>query len=324
MHVHAVILGVMPLFGKLQHPVHAGGANLAPMLAASGGGVTLGADVISANLHLLPPRAFPAIALYVTQAGGGSGYIAATDAQRAEYPDAVTIAQLPAGDPYWADELDFEAGAATIAELQDWAKGAQESYAEGSRPGQRMPLLYVSASNVHVVANALAGTGVKSGIGLHLANWNLTEPAGAAEVIAAAGPYPVCGVQYADPGPYDLDVWATAWLNARAGAPHPAGYGPPLNLKAIGGDTSVRLTWQPPGTAGLPAPADYEIYMYRGQACTRATTVPTYPRHAGPSGGWQGGSLERGTEYTAHVVAAGPGGSLVRPFTYSSVVFRTS
>lgn len=302
---------------------------LTPMLTAMTspvtGGVTLGADVISENLHLIPARAFPALALYVTQAGGGSGYIAATDAQLAEYPDCVTIAQLPAGDPYWADELDFEAGAATVAEIPGWARGAQESWTKGSRPGQRTPLVYCSASNVHVVANALHGGGITGGVGLHLANWNLTEPAAAAEVIAAAGPYPVHGLQYADPGPWDLDVWSTAWLNNRSGPPRPlAGYGPPLNLHAAGGDTTVRLTWQPPGTPGLPAPAYYEVWIYAGTACTRAATVATYPRDAGPVTSWQGGSLQRGRAYTAHVVACGPGGSHVRPFTYASARFATS
>ena len=320
----------MPLFSRLlHHPVHAGGANLLPMLAATGpasGAVTLGADVISENLHLVPYRAFPVIALYVTQAGGGSGYIAATQAQLAEYPDCVTIAQMPAGDPYWADALDVEAGAATPAEIPVWAKGALASYENGSRPGQRMPAVYCSASNVHVVADALVNGGVTSGVGLWLANWNLTEPQAAAEVIARSGPFPVIGVQFADPGAFDLDAWSTAWLNARSGAPQPAGYGPPRNLRVVNaGHDSVKLAWQPPGTPGLPDPADYQVYMYRGTACTRATIAPTYNpfRNAGPVTEWQGGSLEPGREYTVHVVSAGPGGRSVRPFCYAEARFVT-
>jgi hypothetical protein len=303
--------------------------NLAPMLAAmtgpaSGGGVTLGADVISANLHLLPARSFGAVALYVTQAGGGSGYIAATEAQLAEYPDCVKIAQLPTGDPFYADALDFEAGAAAEAEIPVWAKGAQASYEKGSRPGQRMPAIYVSAASVHIAANALVNGGVKSGVGLAIANWNLTEPAAAQNVIDRAGPFPVVWLQYADGGNWDLDVFSTAWLNARSGAPKPQGYGAPRNLKATGGHDSVRLTWQPPGTAGLPDPADYEVFIYRGTACTRATIVPTYPRNAGAVTTWQGGSLERGKTYTCHLVASGPGNTLVRPFVFASAVFQTS
>ena len=161
-------------------------------------------------------------------------------------------------------------------------------------------------------------------MGLHLANWNLTEPQAAAEVIARAGPYPVCGVQHADPGPYDLDVWSTAWLDARSGAPQPAGYGPPQDLRATGGDTSVRLTWQPPGTPGLPAPAYYEVWIYAGTACTRATAAETYPRDVGDVTSWQGGSLHPGRVYTAHVVACGPGGRDVRPFSYAAAQFQTN
>ena len=311
----------------LHHPVHAGGANLLPMLAATGpagGRVTLGADVISANLHLLPPRAFAALALYVTQAGGGSGYIAATQAQLAEYPDCVKIGQLPAGDPIWADALDFEAGAATVAEIPRWAKGAQDSYEKGLHPGQRMPAVYCSADSVHTVANALVNGGVTSGVGFGLANWNLTEPQAAAEVIKASGPFPIVWAQYADPGSWDLDIFSTAWLDARSGAPQPAGYGPPQDLHATGGDTSVRLTWQPPGTPGLPAPAYYEVWIYAGTACTRTTAVETYPRDVGDVTSWQGGSLQRGRVYTAHVVACGTGGRDVRPFTYAGAQFQTS
>lgn len=320
----------MPLFPHhAQQPAHADGMNLAPLLAsmaapAPGGGVTLGADVISANLHLVPPRAFPVLGLYVTQAGGGTGYIAATQAQLAEYPDCVKISQLPAGDPFWADVLDFEAGAATVAEIPQWAAGAQESYHAGTHPGQRMPTVYVSASNVHVAVNALVSGGIKGGVGIGLANWNLTEPQAAQDVIDRAGPFPIVWVQYADPGLWDLDIFATAWLNARSGKPKPlAGYDAPRDLRATGGHTSVRLTWQPPGTPGLPAPSNYEIFIYRGTAATRSSLVPTYPRTEGPALEFEGGSLEQGKTYTAHVVATGPDGGNVRPFTYASVTFRT-
>lgn len=309
-------------------PVADGGTDLGPLLAAAslpaGSGITLGADVLSCNLHLLPARSFAAVGLYVTQAGGGSGYIAATDAQLTAYPDAVKIAQLPAGDPYWADELDYEAGAATIPELVTWARGALQSFEQGTRPGQRSPLVYCSASNVHVVANALVDGGIKSGIGLHLANWGLTEPQAAADVIARSGPFPIAAVQYADPGDWDLDLWATAWLTSRSGKPKPAGYDAPKNLKAAAGHDSVRLTWSPPGTPGLPEPAGYDLYLYASAACTRSSLVPTWgPRRPGPVTEYQGGSLERGRTYYARAVATGPGGTLVRPGTFAQTRFTT-
>jgi hypothetical protein len=319
----------MPLFHHAQTPAADGGMSLTPMLAAMtapapGGGVTLGADVLSCHLHLLPARSFGAIGLYVTQAGGGSGFIAATEAQLAEYPDCVKYAQLPTSDPYWADVYDFEAGAGGISDLALWARGAQESYSAGTRPGQRMAAVYCSASNVHVVANALTDGGVKSGVGLMLANWNLTEAQAAADVAGRSGPFPVIGVQYQDSGAYDLDLWATAWLNTRSAAPAPSGYGAPKNLKAIGGHDSVRLTWQPPGTPGLPDPADYEVYIYTSAACTRSSLVPSWaPRSAGAALTIEGGSLARGRTYYARVIAAGPDGKDVRPLTYASATFAT-
>lgn len=317
----------MTLFRHAIQPAHAGGMSLAHLLAAAApapaAGITLGADVISANLHLIPAGAFPVLGLYVTQAGGGTGYIAATDAQLAAYPDCVKIAQLPTGNPYWADMLDFEAGAATVAQVAAWAAGARESFEAGARPGQRMPVIYESAGNVHVVANALADGGISSGVGLGIANWNLTEPQAAQQVIDRAGPYPVVLIQYANTGPWDLDVYATAWLDARSGNPAPSGYGPPLRLRAIGGRDSVRLAWDPPGTPGLPDPADYIIEIYAAPSATRSSLVRTYPRHAGPVTSWQGGSLQTGRPYTAHVVAAGPDGTGIRPFTYASADFAT-
>lgn len=289
----------------------------------TGGGVVLGIDVISQNLHFVPNPPPAAIALYVTQVGGGSGFIAATPAQLAQYPDCIKIAQLPTGDPFWADVLDYEAGAANDQEVGDWAKGALESFKAGTHPGQRSPAIYLSASNVTHVVNLLIAAGVTSGIALIVANWNLTEPQAQADVIEAAGPFPIVGVQYRDPGPYDLDVWDRNWWLTRSGAVQPKGYGAPLDLVATPGDHSVRLTWKVPGTPGLPAPAEYIVFMYRGKAATRSSIVPSYPRTEGSGLEYQGGSLQPSTTYTAHVVASGPHGTDVRPFTYASTVFTT-
>lgn len=296
----------------------------APAGLSPGGTVTLGADVISENLHLVPVGAFPVLGLYVTQVGGGTGFIAATPAQLAAHPDCVKYGQLPSGDPFWVDVLDKEAGAATDQEVKDWAHNAQSSFTAGTHPGQRMPAIYVSANGVSQVANDLVAAGVTSGIGLIIANWNLSEAQAAADVIAHAGPFPIVGLQYRDPGPYDLDVYLTEWLLERSGPKPPANtYGPPLNLLATGGDTSVKLTWEPPGTQGLPDPTNYDIFMYRGTAATRTSELPSYPRTEPSATTEQVGSLQRATTYTAHVVASGKNGTMVRPFTYASVTFST-
>jgi hypothetical protein len=98
-------------------------------------------------------------------------------------------------------------------------------------------------------------------------------------------------------------------------------FGPPQRLQALGGHTSVRLSWEPP--AGAPEiPAEYQVFIYAGDVCNRTTIVASYPRTVKASP-WGGGSLERGRQYTAHVVAAGPEGSRVRPYTYASASFQT-
>jgi peptidoglycan hydrolase-like protein with peptidoglycan-binding domain len=112
------------------------------------------------------------------------------------------------------------------------------------------------------------------------------------------------------------ETWAA--LNA---SPADWTFGAPQELKARGGDTSVELTWKAP--AGVPeAPAQYQVYIYRGTVCDVSTIVATYPRTVKGTSHLEG-SLTRGKTYTAHVVAEGKGATRVRPFTYSSVTFAT-
>lgn len=97
-------------------------------------------------------------------------------------------------------------------------------------------------------------------------------------------------------------------------------YPAPLNLKARGGHTSVELTWKAP-----PAPepaAQYGVFIYRGTICDRATIVPGYPRTVKGTSHLEG-ALERHKTYTVHVLAEGPGGSHMRPYTYASATFTT-
>lgn len=98
-------------------------------------------------------------------------------------------------------------------------------------------------------------------------------------------------------------------------------YDAPRALVASGGHTSVDLTWQPPAGAPVP-PAEYLVYIYRGTLANTRTLVDSYPRRA-TSSPWQGGGLVQDQSYTAHVVASGPGGSHVHPFTYASAQFKT-
>jgi hypothetical protein len=147
-----------------------------------------------------------------------------------------------------------------------------------------------------------------------------TEPAAPHLLWQFSDAYPVPGVGLADCSVFrgTIDQLAAyGWQEAPANWT----FGPPANLKATGGHTTVRLAWDAP--AGAPErPAEYLVYVYRGTVCNRTTLVPSYPRTTAGSP-WEGGSLERGQSYTAHVVSAGAGGARVRLYAYASAVFTT-
>lgn len=154
------------------------------------------------------------LALYVT----GSAGVPATAAQLQAHPEAVLIDQTPASGQWdaRADVDDYENGAVQLNELAPRAKERQASFKSAARIGQRSPAVYMSASNVTPVVNALIAGGVTSGVGLWVANWNLTEPDAIAEVTAASGPFPIIGVQYHNAGLFDISVFSGSWLDNRA------------------------------------------------------------------------------------------------------------
>jgi len=175
------------------------------------------ADVTHANLAHAPTGM--QLALYAT----GSGGIAATAAERAAHPDAILIDQTPASGAWdeLADVDDYERGAVTLAELPGRARARMAAFKAVKRPGQRMPLVYMSMSNVTAVVNALVKGGVTSGVGLWVADWNWTQAEAISRVVAAAGPFPITGVQYHNAGTYDLSVFSGTWLTNRSKRPVP-------------------------------------------------------------------------------------------------------
>jgi hypothetical protein len=152
----------------------------------------------------------------------GSGtHIRWTPADWAAHPGAVRIDQDPAASDATADCLDVEQGAATPATAPGWAMRAAVDYARAVRPGQRRPAIYASRSQVTAVVNALTAGGVKGGVGLWIADWGKTQAQAEAEVNAAAGPFPVIGVQYRNAGLYDVSVFSQSWIEETS-VTHPA------------------------------------------------------------------------------------------------------
>jgi peptidoglycan hydrolase-like protein with peptidoglycan-binding domain len=117
-------------------------------------------------------------------------------------------------------------------------------------------------------------------------------------------------------------VGVRTWTALLANPPAPSDYGAPKDLKADGGLHSVKLTWKAPDTSGRSSP-QYVVFVYTGTTCNVKTLVRSYPRNVGSVLEYQGGSLEEKTQYTAHVLAQGPGGGHLAPYTYASVTFTT-
>jgi hypothetical protein len=101
-----------------------------------------------------------------------------------------------------------------------------------------------------------------------VANWNLSDAAAVAEVLAAAGPFPVIGVQWRNAGLYDASVFSSAWLAAVSGAPAtpaPAAAYPVPAAVTVAVRPMVTITWEP-GTPLAP--------HWRGQVAADAGGKP--------------------------------------------------
>jgi hypothetical protein len=167
--------------------------------------VTAGFDAIHVNIGHLPRGA--QAAGYTT----GSADIRWVAADWAAHPGAVRICQ-DSGSDHTADVIDVESGAATNADAAAWVPRAQAAFQAGARTGQRTPAVYTSASNVTPLVNTLIAHGIKGGVNLWVANWNLNESQAVTDVQNAAGPFPIVGVQYASGQFYDSNVFSKSWL----------------------------------------------------------------------------------------------------------------
>ena len=177
-----------------------------------------GADATGSNFHALP-GGLGIVAGYVT----GSEGVPWSAEMWAAHPAAIRIDQSPVNTTAdeTADVLDYERGAATLADIAPWALAARSAWAKASRPGQRHPAVYASESSLTPVCNALAHAGV-TGVGLWVADWTGSKDDAVAMLWASSGPYPVIGVQYEDEGSYDADVFLASWADARSAKAAPA------------------------------------------------------------------------------------------------------
>lgn len=188
-------------------------------------------------------------------AGQGAGYttgtpdIQWTPADWQAHPGAARICQDARATDATADTLDVEQFAATPAEAPDWTSRAYASYAAGTRPGQRYPAVYCSLSAVPDVSLALRPPYAGPIPKLWVAHWGITMDDAAALIGTVIDGLTVVGVQFADRGAYDADVWDAAWLETVSAGPVPP-------VTPPGGPTlSERLATMPELAQGATGPA---------------------------------------------------------------------
>lgn len=150
-----------------------------------------------------------------------------------------------------------------------------------------------------------------------IADYSSAEPSTPHTLWQFTSAYQVPGVGSCDASLFHGSIDQLAALafpqTAPKPAPQPASwqYGPPLNLTARPGASSV-LVERCDAPAGAPAPVDhYEISVFTGSYPSAATLVPSYPRYmkAAPE---QFGGLEAipsGEHMTLRAVAYGPAGT---------------
>lgn len=166
-------------------------------------------------------------------AGQGAGYTTGTpDIQWtpedwASHPGAVRIDQDAAASDHTADTLDVETGAATYADVPEWTRQTLIARDASSRPGQRWPCIYASLDSVPAVAEAIATTPSGGLPVLHVAHWGITMDDAAKLIGTQISGLTVVGVQFANRGAFDSDVWDAAWLAAVTGGPTIAPPPPP-------------------------------------------------------------------------------------------------
>lgn len=275
---------------------------------------------VTARFYSQVPQGFQ-LAGYDT----GSEGIAWTPAMWAAHPGAVHIDQDVRASDGTADVLDCEEGAVPVgsALIASWARTAQENWAAAKRPGQRRPAIYCSASNVTANVNALVKGGILHGVGLWVASWGIGTAAALAELAEASGPYPVIGMQFADDGDYDADVFSSAWLEDVSGDGWV--FGPVRKFALAAHSRGFTVSFFSPGIPQKLGVGDYEVAVFAGEweSGPQAAGYPYYePKTHASKVIVSANDLVSGTQYTVGVRAIATNGSHAGPWVKGTVTAR--
>lgn len=216
--------------------------------------LTWGWDATHANLGGVP-------------AGQGAGYttgtpdIMWTPEDWAAHPGAVRICQAANGNDDTADVIDDEPGADSDSGSVGWYQRAQAARARGDRPGQRPPAFYRDLDGVPELASAVQAAGLSEPCPLYLAHWGITMDQAAAAIGTRTGPFVIVGVQFANRGAFDSDVFDSGWLaDTSPGAPQP-----PVTPPASEGNLSMaNMPELAQGATGGPVRSLQGLLVARG------------------------------------------------------------
>lgn len=153
-----------------------------------------------------------------------------------------------------------------------------------------------------------------------LADYTSTEPDAGQKLWQFSESYQVPGVGTADCSLFHGTIDQLAALAYPAAPPPDWVFGQVRSLKVVNvGPTSVKLSWDAPGSPEPLAVADYEVVIQRG-GLTLASYPRTEPKGSNPEE-FQFGSLPKGTGLEAWVRAQAAGGAHSSP--WAKVSFKT-
>ena len=264
-----------------------------------------GIDSLAAGIH----DRFPNAAMV---AGYIDGRFAWTQAEWNLFPHAVKVQIAVFSSTNGGDVIDCEAGDATPAEAAAWVRMRRAA-------GYYRPTIYCSRSVIPAVRQATGNLILSHDYDIWCADYTGT----AHQVAAPGSPAATCAAtQYLNTAAYDASaVYDNGWPHRSA--PNPGGwvFGPPRALKVVNvGPSSVRLSWESPGTPEPAAVADYQVTIRLD-----GHDLASYPRtHAktGVTENAQYGSLPAGKTLTA-MVRAYAAGAEAHTSPWASVTFST-
>lgn len=99
--------------------------------------------------------------------------------------------------------------------------------------------------------------------------------------------------------------------------PPPSAYTAPLALKVATATVPVSLTWEAPGTPGLPVPNHYEVWLYN----SHDALVAGYPKATSTTGITL--TVPVAEHFTAHVAAYGLNNEFVKANVFAQVAFTS-